>query len=257
MLSEQATKICAICPHASDCASAGSCLDDVNTKYLADSRQQFPRLMTPFQANRCAGLLQSGWTLRRLYNGGGVGPSSRSSDPESISSKIRLTSSSGSGIHARESASAEQNSTRVDHLQSVQQTGNAVDLPDAIRTQRDTADQRSKEIVDQLGDEHQAELAKLQEMKPNGSPSDVASLFRDQRDALDRATQTTVENAEKNAQKYRDQIPASSPENVGAALRAPAQAARDAAKEREKQLWNAVDPDGKLAVSMSPVQAAA
>ena len=55
MLSEQATKICAICPHASDCASAGSCLDDVNTKYLADSRQQFPRLITPFQANRCAG----------------------------------------------------------------------------------------------------------------------------------------------------------------------------------------------------------
>jgi hypothetical protein len=152
---------------------------------------------------------------------------------------------------------AEQNAARVEHLESVQPTGNAADLPDAIRAQRDIADQRSKEIVDQLGYEHQAELAKLQEMKPNGSPSDVAAHFRDQRDALDRATQTTVDNAEKNAQKYRDQIPASSAETVGAGLRAPAQEARNAAKEREKQLWNAVDPDGKLAVSMSPVRAAA
>jgi hypothetical protein len=152
------------------------------------------------------------------------------------------------------SRAAEQNSARVDHLQSVQQKGSAGDLPDAIRTQRDIADQRSKEIVDQLGDEHQAELAKLQEMKPNGSPSDVAAHFRDQRDALDRATQTTVDTAEKDAQKYRDQIPASSAENVGAALRAPAQEARNAAKDRESQLWKAVDPDGKLAVGMQPVQ---
>jgi hypothetical protein len=73
MLSEQGTKICAICPHATDCAFAGRCLDDVNTKYLADSRQQFPRLMTPVQATRCAALLRAGWTLRRLYNGGGEG----------------------------------------------------------------------------------------------------------------------------------------------------------------------------------------
>jgi hypothetical protein len=72
MLSEQGKTICATCPHANDCA-AGSCLDDVNTKYLTDSRQQFPRLMTPDQATRCAALLQAGWTLRRLYNGGGEG----------------------------------------------------------------------------------------------------------------------------------------------------------------------------------------
>jgi hypothetical protein len=72
MLSEQGKKICTICPHANDCG-AGTCLDDVNTKYLTDSRQQFPRLMTPVQANRSTALLQAGWTLRRLYNGGGEG----------------------------------------------------------------------------------------------------------------------------------------------------------------------------------------
>jgi hypothetical protein len=73
MLNGETPKTCAICPHAGDCATARSCLDDVNMKYLVDSRQQFPRLMTPVQANRCAALLRKGWTLRRLYNGGGEG----------------------------------------------------------------------------------------------------------------------------------------------------------------------------------------
>jgi hypothetical protein len=76
---------------------------------------------------------------------------------------------------------------RVDHLQSVQQKGNAGDLPDATEAQPET-DRRS-EIVDQLGNEHQAELAKLPEMKPNGSLSTVATL----RDALGRVMQTTIQ----------------------------------------------------------------
>jgi hypothetical protein len=72
MLSEQGTKICAICPHASDCGKTG-CLDDVNGRYLADHPNQFPRLMTPAQASRCTALLRDGWTLRRLHNGGNQG----------------------------------------------------------------------------------------------------------------------------------------------------------------------------------------
>jgi hypothetical protein len=73
MLNEKGTKTCSICPHVIDCVTARSCLDDVNTKYLVDSRQLFPRLMTPVQAKRCAALLRAGWTLRRLHNGGGEG----------------------------------------------------------------------------------------------------------------------------------------------------------------------------------------
>jgi hypothetical protein len=60
MLSEQGKKICAICPHTSDCTAARSCLDDVNARYLVASRQQFPRLMTPVQANRMRCVAASG-----------------------------------------------------------------------------------------------------------------------------------------------------------------------------------------------------
>jgi hypothetical protein len=73
MLSEQGKKICAICPHASDCAKTGACLDDVNAQYVATHPNQFLRLMTTAQASKCAALLRAGWTLRRLYNGGGQG----------------------------------------------------------------------------------------------------------------------------------------------------------------------------------------
>jgi len=73
MLSAKVMKMCDACPHANDCGTAASCLDDVNLKYLVASRQQFPRLMTPVQANRCVALLRAGWTLGRLYNGGAEG----------------------------------------------------------------------------------------------------------------------------------------------------------------------------------------
>lgn len=152
---------------------------------------------------------------------------------------------------------AEQNAARVEHLDSVQPSGHATDLPGAIKTQREGTDQRTQAILDQLQNEHQTELAKVKEFQPNGSPADVASHFRDQRDALDRATQTTVDRAETQAQAARDQIPTGRPEDVGANLRAPAQEARNAAKERENQLWKAVDPNGELAVSMGPLQSTA
>jgi hypothetical protein len=64
---------CSQCPHSNDCQKVGSCLDDINAKSLATRPNQFPRLMTPAQANRCTALLREGWSLRRLYNGGNKG----------------------------------------------------------------------------------------------------------------------------------------------------------------------------------------
>jgi hypothetical protein len=42
---------CSQCPHPNDCLKVGSCLDEVNARYLAEHRNQFPRLMTSAQAN--------------------------------------------------------------------------------------------------------------------------------------------------------------------------------------------------------------
>jgi hypothetical protein len=73
MLSEQGTKICAICPHANDCRKNDACLDGVNARYLANHPNQFPRLMTPAQANSTMAALRAGRTVRRFTNGGKVG----------------------------------------------------------------------------------------------------------------------------------------------------------------------------------------
>jgi hypothetical protein len=67
---DQATKICPICPHQTDCAKVGSCLDEINAKYLASHPNQFPRLMTAQQAMTFTARLRGGETVRRLTNGG-------------------------------------------------------------------------------------------------------------------------------------------------------------------------------------------
>jgi hypothetical protein len=64
---DQATKVCAICPHQNDCTKIGSCLDDINAQYLATRPNQFPMLMTPAQANRCMEALKNGLTRRRIH----------------------------------------------------------------------------------------------------------------------------------------------------------------------------------------------
>jgi hypothetical protein len=72
-MSDGAIKNCAICPHQSDCLKVGSCLEDLNARYCADHPNQFPRLMTPVQANSAMASLRGGQTLRRFTNGGKLG----------------------------------------------------------------------------------------------------------------------------------------------------------------------------------------
>lgn len=62
---------CNQCPHANDCMKVGSCLDDLNAPLIASG--QFPRRMTPAQANKFMAALREGKTLRRITNGGKFG----------------------------------------------------------------------------------------------------------------------------------------------------------------------------------------
>jgi hypothetical protein len=64
---------CAVCPHQSDCHKVSSCLDDLNARYCEEHPNQFPRMMTPAQANSAMASLRSGRTLRRFTNGGKFG----------------------------------------------------------------------------------------------------------------------------------------------------------------------------------------
>jgi hypothetical protein len=60
---------CSQCPHTNDCLKMGSCLDEVNARYLAEHRNQFPRLMTSAQASIFMARLRAGETVRRMTSG--------------------------------------------------------------------------------------------------------------------------------------------------------------------------------------------
>lgn len=164
---------------------------------------------------------------------------------------------------------AEQNSARIQHLESVQPTGNAADLPGVIQSQRDAAARTAEAntgVVDTLSGASvkNAETAQksavegLKTLGPEASPAEVSAHFRNVRDALEADHETQMAAVAKKAEDARlaSAPNASSPEQVGQNLREPAQEARNSAKENENTLWKAVDPDGTLAVSMGPVQEA-
>ncbi len=72
-----------------------------------------------------------------------------------------------------------------------------------------------------------------------------------------RKTQAAVEAAIQAAQGRAAAIGAgASPEASGTAMRQVLEAARAAAKEKERALWNAVDPDGSLALRTDGTKAA-
>jgi hypothetical protein len=63
---------CSQCPHSKDCLKVGSCLDDLNAPFIAS--RQFPRHMTPGQANEFMAVLREGKTIRRITGAGKLGP---------------------------------------------------------------------------------------------------------------------------------------------------------------------------------------
>lgn len=164
---------------------------------------------------------------------------------------------------------AEQNSAQVTHLEGVQPTGSAADLPGVIAFQRDAAARvagTNTGVVDALSGKSVANAEQgqksavegLKTLGPDASPADVSAHFRNVRDALEADHETAMAAVAHKAEQARlaSAPSATSPEQVGQNIRGPAQEARDVAKTQERALWKAVDPDGTLAVSMGPIQAA-
>jgi hypothetical protein len=60
---------CSQCPHTKDCLEMGSCLDEVNARYLAERHNQFPRLMTSAQPSIFMARLRAGEIVRRMTSG--------------------------------------------------------------------------------------------------------------------------------------------------------------------------------------------
>ncbi len=108
-------------------------------------------------------------------------------------------------------------------------------------------------------DQNAARVGAVQDLAPSGSSADALPAAMQSRAALlDQANQAEVAGAQARSQATLnaiggDQGPGAE-NQLGAAIRAPADQANQAARTQEQALWNAIDPDGTLAVSMVPVR---
>ena len=107
-------------------------------------------------------------------------------------------------------------------------------------------------------DQNTARLDALGGIQPTGDPADVSKLFNSQLADLDALGASYENAARQQAQDALGRVGGTdTPEAIGNALRGTLADSRAAAKERETALWNAVDPDGTLANSMTGIKQAA
>ena len=92
----------------------------------------------------------------------------------------------------------------------------------------------------------------LSNIQQTGSPEAVVATMRQHLADIDRSTGDALDAATASARGQTAAMGgAGSPEGYGAAIRTHLDDAREVAKQRENALWNAVDPDGTLALPTS------
>ncbi|CAL74415.1 hypothetical protein BRADO0472 [Bradyrhizobium sp. ORS 278] len=110
------------------------------------------------------------------------------------------------------------------------------------------------DFLQRAAEQNSARRGAIEGVQATGNPTAVSAHFRGMRESLDRVTEAEVGNAT----NLRNQATAElggmgREEGYGAAMRAPAQEARDAAKEAENRLWEAVDPHRDLTMPAGPI----
>jgi hypothetical protein len=124
--------------------------------------------------------------------------------------------------------------------------------------EREVQTQNPSDFQQRRAEQNTARVDALSGIQPTGSPQDVSAALRRQLGDIDQTTNQAIERATADAQAHAAGIGGTAPpEQQGSTLRGVLQDAEDTARKHEGNLWKAVDPDGKLAVSMGPVQEAA
>ena len=160
-----------------------------------------------------------------------------------------------------------QNNARQAALATVQPQGNVADLPEAVWTNAATADAgaqtavqaaqnaaathsaavdtRTAAQVAEAQQAHQEALANLQSLPADASPLATAAYFRQMRDVMEmEGAQRSAGASQTASTALAAAAPAAqTPEQVGAALREPAQVARETAASNANALYAALPKD--------------
>lgn len=113
--------------------------------------------------------------------------------------------------------------------------------------ERASAAQNPAEFMTRRADQNTARVGALEAIQTKGAPEQVVGVLRQNLAALDQQTGQALEAATATARQATGRLGGEgAPEAYGSAIRQSIMDARGAAKERERALWQAVDPNGDL-----------
>ena len=99
-------------------------------------------------------------------------------------------------------------------------------------------------------DQNAARVEALSSIQHQGAPERVAAAVRQRLSHIDMETESALQRATEAARTRTTALgQGMPPESAGDALRASLEAARTQAKDAERRLWDAVDPDGTLTLA--------
>lgn len=103
--------------------------------------------------------------------------------------------------------------------------------------------------------QNNARVTALQGVQPEGNPGAVGQLLRQQLDSIDQLGQQTTQAARGGVQQASGALGGEgTPAQYGSEIRGSLADMNKAAKQRESVLWQAIDPDGTLAMPLGDVQ---
>lgn len=121
--------------------------------------------------------------------------------------------------------------------------------------ERATAARAPDQFMQRRAEQNAARLDALGSVQPQGSPQAVVSALRANLADLDEMTGAALQGATRTAQERAASIGgAGTPEGYGASVRQRLMDAENTARERERALWAAVDPDGTLALPTNGIR---
>lgn len=121
--------------------------------------------------------------------------------------------------------------------------------------ERATAARAPDQFMQRRADQNAARLDALGSVQPQGSPQAVVSALRANLADLDEMTGAALQGATRTAQERAASIGGTgTPEGYGASVRQRLMDAENTARERERALWGAVDPDGTLALPTNGIR---
>ena len=122
--------------------------------------------------------------------------------------------------------------------------------------ERGAAANNPVEFMQRRADQNAARIGAIEGMQPTGAPETIVTAVRSHMKQIDDELEAAVTDATRTAQGKVAAIgQGAAPDVAGGNIRNSLEAARTAAKARERALWDAVDPDGTLALSTTATKA--